>query len=286
MRVVHKLSLSFVLVLLLLGLSTSVLFWNALNDILVRDLELKGRDLAANLAELGKEMMQTGNLYALNELIFLTKNNHQEVRYVLILDASGNIMVHTFSGGGVPTHLLSAHALPEQASDQTQIKIFPSNEGKIHDILYPIEQGELGYLRIGLHEHEVQKTLFSNLSKMMFIFVFIGSLTLGIIIWLTDHFTRPLLNLTRISEAISRGQRPATEPHTAADEIGKLSQAIHVMTQSLRKHEQEEQYLLHRLINAQEDERKRISRELHDEAGQALTALILSLRAMANGNPP
>jgi len=35
--------------------------------------------------------------------------------------------------------------------------------------------------------------------------------------------------------------------------------------------------LLARLITAQEDERKRIARELHDEIGQALTALVVSL---------
>lgn len=40
--------------------------------------------------------------------------------------------------------------------------------------------------------------------------------------------------------------------------------------------------LLQKLITAHEDERRRIARELHDEAGQALTALILNLQ-MAEG---
>lgn len=38
--------------------------------------------------------------------------------------------------------------------------------------------------------------------------------------------------------------------------------------------------LLRKIITAQEDERQRIARELHDEAGQALTSLLVGLRAI------
>ena len=41
--------------------------------------------------------------------------------------------------------------------------------------------------------------------------------------------------------------------------------------------------LIRKLIRVQEDERKRISRELHDEIGQAVTTLMVSMRALADG---
>lgn len=44
--------------------------------------------------------------------------------------------------------------------------------------------------------------------------------------------------------------------------------------------------LLEKLISAHEDERRRIARELHDEAGQALTALILNLQVAEQSEKP
>jgi signal transduction histidine kinase/HAMP domain-containing protein len=50
--------------------------------------------------------------------------------------------------------------------------------------------------------------------------------------------------------------------------------------EELRREEILRKQLLERMITAQEDERRRIARELHDEAGQALTSLLVGLRAM------
>jgi signal transduction histidine kinase len=44
--------------------------------------------------------------------------------------------------------------------------------------------------------------------------------------------------------------------------------------------------LLEKVILAQEEERKRVARELHDEVGQALTALIMSLGSAEQALPP
>lgn len=52
-----------------------------------------------------------------------------------------------------------------------------------------------------------------------------------------------------------------------------------------RRAEKARQELQVRLVNAQEEERGRISRELHDEIGQQISALMLSLQALESAEP-
>ena len=60
------------------------------------------------------------------------------------------------------------------------------------------------------------------------------------------------------------------------DQIGLAAERARLY-EELREKEALRGKLLEKLISAQEDERRRIARELHDQAGQALTALILNL---------
>ncbi|MBI3014143.1 MAG: HAMP domain-containing protein [Candidatus Tectomicrobia bacterium] len=62
-------------------------------------------------------------------------------------------------------------------------------------------------------------------------------------------------------------------------ELSRLLRENAALYAQVREKEELRGELLHKVIVAQEEERKRISRELHDETSQSLTALILSLEA-------
>jgi len=68
------------------------------------------------------------------------------------------------------------------------------------------------------------------------------------------------------------------------DEIGQLAAAFNQMTLNLGRYRREVQekdrirgLLLEKIVRVQEDERKKVSRELHDQVGQALSALLLAI---------
>ncbi len=121
--------------------------------------------------------------------------------------------------------------------------------------------------------------------------------------------TAPLSLLTRIAGRIASGELTTPIPKLGADEVGRLGAALERMRvalkqsledvakardqlelrveertreidqlyQELKQRDQLRVKLLQKLISAQEEERRRIARELHDETSQLIGALALGL---------
>jgi signal transduction histidine kinase len=86
---------------------------------------------------------------------------------------------------------------------------------------------------------------------------------------------------------VARGDFTHRVPRWANDEIGDLAEAFNLMIGELsraddlrREKEALRRQLLEKVITTQEDERKRIARELHDSTSQTLTSLIVGLKVM------
>ncbi len=84
---------------------------------------------------------------------------------------------------------------------------------------------------------------------------------------------RPLFHLLATIREVSSGKTQARVVVTASSaEIGELGRAFNSMLDRLETARREQTMLI---FQAQEEERRRIALELHDEAGQNLTALLI-----------
>lgn len=104
---------------------------------------------------------------------------------------------------------------------------------------------------------------------------------------LTRILMVPLIELREAARRVETGEFTARARVWSDDEIGQLSQAFNNMAISLQRMQSELQrkealrvQLLDKLIGAQEDERKRVARGLHDETSQSLTSLIVGLKVL------
>jgi signal transduction histidine kinase len=68
-------------------------------------------------------------------------------------------------------------------------------------------------------------------------------------------------------------------------ELAHANEQLQSQIEERERVEQSRDSLLRQLVNAQEDERRRISRELHDEMGQHMAALLLKLKALDDSLP-
>jgi len=66
-------------------------------------------------------------------------------------------------------------------------------------------------------------------------------------------------------------------------ELAEANEILKMQMNELRRAEEERIALLQRVVTVQEDERRRVARDMHDSLGQQLTALRLKLESLKNG---
>ena len=94
----------------------------------------------------------------------------------------------------------------------------------------------------------------------------------------------PVLAMTATAERLARGEFAAPIEPAGRDEIGRLAAALETLRRGLEGDDRRAR-LLKRVITAQEEERRRIARELHDQTSQQLTALAIQLDSLAGAQP-
>jgi signal transduction histidine kinase len=158
----------------------------------------------------------------------------------------------------------------------------------------------------GISVQELKTDVFApaaNLKKLFIIlgFIFIGTaliLTIGI----SHSIVNPLRELIRGADRIARGDLSKPIAPEGSDEIGVLSRSFETMrgklvqsmdrlqqytqeletrvkerTRQINESQRRAERLLKKLISTQEDERKRIARDLHDETLQELSAALMRI---------
>ena len=266
---------------LALGLGVALQVRTTTRGVLFEELDLIGAAVSSDLAARVVDPLLLGDAVAVYELASGALRNHDDVVYSFVTDADGDVMAHSFGGAGFPVQLLEIPNAPGPF-------VFDSELGRIHHFRVGILDGQLGTVAVGLSEDRVELIITGVTIQMLLVTLAVGLAGVGTAVLLTKVLVRPILDLVRTTRRVGSGDLSARAHRWASDEIGVLAEAFNVMVEDLEashttiaEKEAARERLLEKLIHAQEEERKRIARELHDGVGQSLNSLVLGLSTLA-----
>jgi signal transduction histidine kinase len=270
--------------IILLGVGVMVQSRYALTATMTAQLEEQSISVSRDLAARATDPILLSDLLGLHDLLDETLANNPNVRYAFVVDPRGQVIAQTFEGG-FPLDLLTLNSV--NADEHHHTALIDTDEGLVWDTAVPILDGKIGTARIGLSDASMQSALSTLTAQLLLTILLVSATGVLVAVFLSWILTRPILALVAATESVAKGDFTPRVLRWANDEIGDLATAFNAMTEELahtdelrREREGLRRQLMEKVITTQEDERRRIARELHDSTSQNLTSLIVGLRMM------
>lgn len=270
---------------LVLGLGITLQVRSVMTSVLITELDNRGASVASDLAARAADPLLLDDPFEVYEVLKDTVKNHPDAEYAYVVQPSGAVLVHTFGDRGFPTTLQDLSG--GITEDGITHRHFTTSSSTFHEFEAPIIDGEYGTVHVGLSESRLLGVVNGVTTQMLITTVFVAIVGVAAASFLTWLLTRPILSLVETTRRVGEGDLTARSTYGAEDEIGMLSVAFNQMVDDLESNratiadtEAARTRLLEKLITAQEEERKRISRELHDTIGQSLSSLMVGITVL------
>lgn len=218
---------------LFIGLFIIIFMNTQVSKNLRSELIEKGRIIAENLAQFSTEQMIEEDQIGLRQLVS-NAVSFESVEYIVIQKSDLSVLADTYNGQ-VPPEVLAVNAPdPEQEAEHGIIEIAASTSD-IYDIWAPVEEGYLGYVRVGIRQDYVQKKVFATAWRVVTVIIVAILLAwMLVMLLISNHVISPLMYLVRRADEISQGNLEKEINLKRNDEIELLGQALERLRESVK----------------------------------------------------
>lgn len=202
----EKLLFSMLAAVLFISVAIALISRYILVSSLTNELEARGFAIAHSVAERGGSYILDNKIPQLLTLIFDEAKLRQRknlVSYVFIENQRGEILAHTLTRRLPNT--LRVNSIPK--GETNSIKLVDLDGQDIYDLAASIHEGlyPIGTVHVGLNKSHIDALV----GKLRVAFLgFISAvvlITIALSSWLSKYITKPVSDLTRLSDEISRG---------------------------------------------------------------------------------
>lgn len=255
---------------------------------LTYQLEQRALSIARDVSHHVRNLVTAANSSAISGEVEKSIHDNSDISYLIIKDDKGRI-VYQFSRSG---NLPEMEGFPSNNKFENERSPWGKSDTVEASTLISGQVG--GVVSVGMPRNPINREVWIYVRRMM---IFTGILlVIGLIasFYFIHLLTRPLKELIGVTRSVASGDLQARAIIRAGDDIGKLGESFNSMITDLekahkdrqtlwnevKKREETKGQLLEKVIKAQEEERKRVARELHDETSQSMASFMVGLKML------
>ncbi|HHJ53173.1 MAG TPA: HAMP domain-containing protein [Caldithrix abyssi] len=193
----------------------------------------KGKIIAQSFAQFAAEQIESRDEIALRQQVS-NVTDYEFVEFILIQGSDSTVLADTYNGN-VPEKLLK-EPIPElEQTAQPKLISLGEDEVNVYEIWAPVEEGYLGYVRVGVRQDYVLRRVRETATKVIgIIIIAITLLWLLIIVIISQKVIKPMTYLTKKADDISKGKLDEEININTHDEIENLGQALERLRESVK----------------------------------------------------